>query len=160
LRSSCEEISFGKLSAPLGGSALESTCCQVVVDSAGASGDYVFLGVSSTFKAVVGWRKDILGKRVAEVVAEIEKSNLDWIGGCAQVALQGDALHPYTQEVLYANRWHQKMFGKSSRRASVIRSFSPVHSAPIALFGKTSLALALPHYRLDHSLVRWLWCSP
>jgi len=100
------------------------------------------------------------GKRVAEVVAEIEKSNLDWIGGCAQVALQGDALHPYTQEVLYANRWHQKMFGKSSRRASVIRSFSPVHSAPIALFGKTSLALALPHYRLDHSLVRWLWCSP
>ncbi len=112
------------------------TCCQVVVDPAGASGDHVFLGLSSTFKTMVGWRKDILGKRVAEVVAEIEKSNLDWIGGCAQVALQGDALHPYTQEVLYANRWHQKMFGKSSRRASVIRNFSPVHSAPIPSFGK------------------------
>ncbi|HQE25930.1 MAG TPA: hypothetical protein PKZ70_07935 [Candidatus Atribacteria bacterium] len=63
MRSSGEEISFEKFSAPLGGSALGPTCCQVVVDSAGASGDYVFLGVSSTFKAVVGWRKDILGKK-------------------------------------------------------------------------------------------------
>ncbi|MBC7218225.1 MAG: PAS domain S-box protein, partial [Candidatus Caldatribacterium sp.] len=149
---------------------------ELLVDADGKPIDYVFLEVNSAFERLTGLaRKDIIGKRVTQVLPGIERSSFDWIGTYGQVALSGvtrrfeafaeplkrwyevtaysdrkgffatvfrditewkvmqealqfernqllsifDGLEeivyvsdPYTYEILYVNRYTQKMFGK------------------------------------------------
>jgi PAS domain S-box-containing protein len=66
---------------------------KIVLDDRGRPVDYVFLEVNSAFERLTGLkRKNILGKKVTEVLPGIEKDPADWIGAYGSVALTGKEL--------------------------------------------------------------------
>lgn len=64
---------------------------QMVFDSAGAPKDYVFLEINPAFSKHTGLSRDILGKKVTEVIAGIEQSTPDFIGIYGKVARTGES---------------------------------------------------------------------
>lgn len=61
---------------------------RIVLDSSGRPCDYVFLEVNDAFERITGLKgKDIIGKRVTEVMPGIENDPTDWIGKYGEVAL-------------------------------------------------------------------------
>jgi len=67
---------------------------RIVLDEIGRPCDYVFLEVNEAFEKLLGIKaKDIIGKRVTQVLPGIEKDSSDWIGKYGKVALTGKPLH-------------------------------------------------------------------
>jgi PAS domain S-box-containing protein len=63
---------------------------RIVLDSAGKPCDYVFLEANEAFQRLTGLKtKNIIGKRVTEVIPGISSDPTDWIGRCGEVALSG-----------------------------------------------------------------------
>lgn len=67
---------------------------KIIYDQAGMPVDYEFIEVNCAFQKIIGLvDSDIMGKRVTNVLPEIEKSKFDWIK-----FYQDIALHNYTNE--------------------------------------------------------------
>jgi len=79
---------------------------RIVLDSAGKPCDYVFLEVNDAFERLTGLNaRDILGKRVTQVLPGIENDPADWIGTYGRVALTGEpVLFESRPELL--GRWY------------------------------------------------------
>ncbi len=61
---------------------------EIVTDEKGKPVDYVFLDVNSSFEEMTGLKKkEIIGKKVTEVLKGIEHDTVDWIGRYGDVAL-------------------------------------------------------------------------
>lgn len=66
---------------------------RIILDGKGRPVDYLFLEVNSAFEKQTGLdRKNIIGKRITEVLPGIENDPSDWIGRYAEVALTGKAV--------------------------------------------------------------------
>lgn len=65
-------------------------CHKIVVDDSGKPVDYEFIEVNKAFEDQTGLRaKDIIGKKVSEVLPSIKKDPFDWIAYYGEAALQG-----------------------------------------------------------------------
>lgn len=79
---------------------------RIVLDSNGKPCDYVFLEVNDAFEKLTGLKvKDIIGRRVTEVLPGIEKDPTDWIGKYGKVALTGKPMRfeSYAEPL---NKWY------------------------------------------------------
>ena len=66
---------------------------QVVTDDDGIPVDYIFLEVNAAFEEMTGLkRKELIGKKITEVLPGIENSDFDWIRAYGKVALSGKAI--------------------------------------------------------------------
>ncbi len=66
---------------------------RIVFDEKGRPCDYVFLEVSAAYERLTGLKgKEIIGRRVTEVLPGIEKDKADWIGTYGNVALTGNPI--------------------------------------------------------------------
>ena len=66
---------------------------RIVLDEKERPCDYIFLEVNEAFENLTGLKaKDIIGRRVTEVLPGIEKDPADWIGRYGSVALYGKPL--------------------------------------------------------------------
>lgn len=61
---------------------------QVIYDERGEAIDYIYLQVNKNFEKLTGL-KDVIGKKVTEVVTDIGTSNPDWIPAHGRVATTG-----------------------------------------------------------------------
>ncbi len=66
---------------------------QILLDDHGTPVDYTFLEINSAFEEMTGLkRKNIIGKKVTEVLPGIESDDFDWIGTYGKVALSGESI--------------------------------------------------------------------
>jgi diguanylate cyclase (GGDEF)-like protein/PAS domain S-box-containing protein len=66
---------------------------KIILDKNDRPVDYEFLQVNDAFVKLTGLKRaDVIGKRVTEVIPEIEKSEFDWIGKYGEIALEGGNL--------------------------------------------------------------------
>jgi len=80
---------------------------KLLVDEAGRPLDYVFLEVNSDFERFTGLkRENVIGKRVTEILPDIQKDPANWIGVYGKVALTGEQtrFENYSQAL---GRWYQ-----------------------------------------------------
>ena len=64
---------------------------KVIYDQNKRPKNYVFLDVNKKFEELTGLKKkEILGKKVTEVLNDIEKSKFDWIKFYGEIALRGE----------------------------------------------------------------------
>ena len=67
---------------------------KVLFDEEGKPVDYIFLQVNPAFEKFTGLReKEVIGKKVTEVLPEISKDPADWIGAYGGVAMTGEPIH-------------------------------------------------------------------
>jgi PAS domain S-box-containing protein len=79
---------------------------QVVLGDDGSISDYIFLQVNTAFEQMTGLKRDqVIGKKVTEVLPDIEKGEFDWIGICGKVALDGTSLN-FEQYSEPLKRWY------------------------------------------------------
>jgi PAS domain S-box-containing protein len=79
---------------------------EIILDKAGKPTDYVFLEVNDAFETLTGLKKkDLIGKRVTEVIPGIETDPADWIGLYGKVAVTGEPqrFESYSESL---NRWY------------------------------------------------------
>lgn len=79
---------------------------QILTDEEGTPVDYVFIHVNPAFEAMTGLMKEaILGKRVREVLPEIQQGQFDWISTYGRVALSGEKaeIQAYSKPL---DRWY------------------------------------------------------
>ena len=79
---------------------------EIILNKKGVPVDYKFLEVNSAFEHLTGLKsKNIIGKKVTEVMPGIEKDPADWIGKYGKVALtcQEIRMEQYAQPL---NRWY------------------------------------------------------
>jgi PAS domain S-box-containing protein len=63
---------------------------RIVLDGKGKPSDYIFLEVNDAFENMLGLKvKDLIGKRVTQIIPGIETDATDWIGKYGGVALSG-----------------------------------------------------------------------
>lgn len=80
---------------------------QVVLDTQGKPVDYIFLEVNATFEALTGLvAKDIIGKRVTEVLPDIIRQDFSWIQTFGEIAMQGTTTE-FDQFSLPLQRWYR-----------------------------------------------------
>lgn len=78
---------------------------KIILDQSGKPVDYEFIETNKAFENIVGLeRKNIIGKKVTEVLPGTEKDPADWIGKYGQVAMSGKELkfENYSQSL---NKW-------------------------------------------------------
>ena len=77
---------------------------QVVLDKQGRPVDYSFLEVNNAFEEITGL-KDVVGKRITQVIPGIQKDPVDWIGIYGKVAMNGEStrLESYSEAL---GRWY------------------------------------------------------
>ncbi len=67
---------------------------RILLNARGKPCDYIFLEVNNAFERLTGLKgKNIVGKRVTEVLQGIEKDPADWIGSYGRVAMTGKPAH-------------------------------------------------------------------
>ncbi|ROL61798.1 PAS domain S-box protein, partial [Bacteroidetes/Chlorobi group bacterium ChocPot_Mid] len=99
---------------------------KVVLDKKGNPIDYIFEKVNKNFEKYTGLNHlDIIGKKVTEVLPEIEKSNFDWIKKYGEVALTGKSIK-------------FEAFSESLNRYYTVLAFSPEKYYFITLFHEIS----------------------
>jgi PAS domain S-box-containing protein len=80
---------------------------QILIDSNGNPVDYLFLDVNPAFEKMTGLTRDrVIGKKVTEVLPEIENSHFDWIGTYGKVALTGESIR-FEQYSESFDRWYE-----------------------------------------------------
>jgi PAS domain S-box-containing protein len=79
---------------------------RIVLNAKGKPCDYVFLQVNGAFEKQTGLKsKNIIGKKVTEVLPGIEKDPFDWIGKYGKVALTGKPIQFESHSELL-NKWY------------------------------------------------------
>ena len=79
---------------------------KALFDENGKPVDYVFLQVNRAFEKITGLRgKNIIGKKVTEVLPGIAEDPADWIDNFGRVALSGEPIH-MEQYAGPLNRWY------------------------------------------------------
>ncbi|UCG54803.1 MAG: PAS domain S-box protein, partial [Dehalococcoidia bacterium] len=79
---------------------------RIVLDDHGKPCDYVFLEINDAFEDLVGLSaKDVLGKRVTEVLPGTENDPTDWIGRYGKVALTGKPEH-FESYSMVLKKWY------------------------------------------------------
>jgi len=98
---------------------------KVLFDKNGNPVDYVFLQVNQAFEKITGLKeKDVIGKKVTEVLPGIAEDPADWIGKFGRVALTGKP----TRMEDYAgplNRWYS-VSAYSPERGSFVAVFDDI----------------------------------
>jgi signal transduction histidine kinase/PAS domain-containing protein len=79
---------------------------RIILNAQGKPCDYVFLEINDAFEKFLSLKsKDIIGKRVTEVLPGIEKDPVDWIGRYGRVALTGEPAH-FESYSAVLKRWY------------------------------------------------------
>lgn len=79
---------------------------RIVLDGEGKPCDYVFLEINEAFEKLTGLKgREIIGKKVTEVLPGIEKDPADWIGKCGEVALAGEPVQ-FESYAELLKRWY------------------------------------------------------
>jgi diguanylate cyclase (GGDEF)-like protein/PAS domain S-box-containing protein len=84
---------------------------KIVLDSKGIPVDYIFIDVNETFEKYTGLKsKDVLNKRVIEVLPGIVGGEFDWISFYGEIALGGEAreIEQYSEPL--NKHYHIKVF--------------------------------------------------
>ena len=90
--------------------------CQVVFNKNGKPVNYIFLEVNRTFEKLTGLKKrNIIGKKVTDVIPGFEKSEAGFIEICGNVALTGEEV---TSDSLKGKRGLLIIFARISCRCS------------------------------------------
>lgn len=98
---------------------------EVITDKEGKTVDYVFLEVNEAFERLTGLKaKDIINKKVTEVIPGIEQNEFNWIKFFGNVGLKG-AEEEYEQFSAPLNRWY-KGYAFSSRKGYFTTMFSDI----------------------------------
>ena len=83
-----------------------AACYKVVKDRDGQLMDYICLEANKAFAEMTGLsREKLIGKKITEILPGIEKSDFDWIGIFAKVALGGESIR-FEQYMEFLNRWY------------------------------------------------------
>lgn len=78
---------------------------QIITDERGEPIDYTFLEVNQAFEQMTGLKKkDIVGRRVTEVLPGTEQEPADWIGNYGRVALEG-TVHKFEHLSAALGKW-------------------------------------------------------
>ncbi len=98
---------------------------KIILDESGKPVDYVFLEVNKSFEELTGMTaKDILNKRVTEVIPGIIKSAFDWIGFYGKIA-RGGGSHEFEQYSEPLKRWY-KVYAYSTEKDYFATIFTDV----------------------------------
>ena len=116
---------------------------KIIVDENNKPIDYIFLEINDGFEKQTGLkRKDVIGKRVCEVLPGIENDPADWIGRYGEVALTG-------QEIRFEN------YSEAIDKWFLVTASSPERGYFIAVFDdvterkQTEKALQKAHDELE-----------
>jgi PAS domain S-box-containing protein len=95
---------------------------RIVTDKTGKPVDYLFLGINEAFEKMTGLkRKNVIGKKVTEVLPGIDKDPANWIGVYGRVALTG-------QPIAFEN------YAEPLRKWYSVSSYSPRRGYFVAIF--------------------------
>ncbi len=94
---------------------------EIILNAEGEPIDYVFLEINKAFEEYTGFSRDIIGKRITEIMPEIENADPDLIAIYGKVALTGKPVRfgAYFEPL---NKWY------------TISAFSPQKKHFVALF--------------------------
>jgi PAS domain S-box-containing protein len=99
--------------------------CRVVLDARGRPCDFIYLEVSPAFERLTGLAaREVLGKRITQVVPGIEKAPFDWIGKYGRVALTGEPIR-FESRSARSDKWYV-VSAFSSRRGYFALAFSDI----------------------------------
>lgn len=98
---------------------------RIVLDERGKPCDYIFLETNESFDKMTGLkRKQLIGKKVTEVLPGVEKDPANWIGVYGQVAMTGKPVRfENFSEAL--NKWYA-VSAFSSQRGFFVAMFSDI----------------------------------
>ena len=95
---------------------------QIVLDESGKPVDYIFLMVNEAFEKLTGLHaKDIIGKRVTEVIPGIQNDPANWIGKYGRVAL---SMEPMSFE----------QYAEGLEQLYNVKAYSPQYGYFVTLF--------------------------
>jgi len=99
--------------------------CKIVVDENNRPVDYIFLEINNAFEEHTGLKKkDVLGRRIKEIIPGFEKSAFDFIGVHGRVALTGEAVR-FEQYQEGLQRWYS-VFVYSPKEGYFVSIFSDI----------------------------------
>jgi PAS domain S-box-containing protein/putative nucleotidyltransferase with HDIG domain len=99
--------------------------CKIVVDENNRPVDYIFLEINNAFEEHTGLKKkDVLGRRITEIIPGFEKSTFDFIGVHGRVALTGEAVR-FEQYQEGLQRWYS-VFVYSPKKGYFVSIFSDI----------------------------------
>ena len=130
---------------------------QVVTDTNGLPIDYVFLRVNPAFEKMTGLTgKDVIGKRVSEVLPDIRKTKFDWIKIYGEVALTGQPVQFEQHFADPINEWYliSAYSPQTTYFAVVMKKITARKKAERAL---NELAKSLAKAQEIASLGNWEW---
>lgn len=79
---------------------------RVIFDDNNNPVDYVILEANEAFEKQIGFhRKNVIGKRIVEVISDIQKSETDWINKFGKVALSGGKIE-FNNPVMHLGKWY------------------------------------------------------
>jgi PAS domain S-box-containing protein len=79
---------------------------RIVLDAEGRPCDYIFLEINEAFERLTGLKsRNIIGKRVTEILPGIDKESTDWIGKYGKVAMTGESVH-FESHSEQLERWY------------------------------------------------------
>ena len=78
--------------------------CKIIFDDNNQPIDYVFLEVNAAFEKQTGLKKEnVVGKQATQIIPNIRNSAFDFIGIYGKVALTGEPVETYQEDL---KRWH------------------------------------------------------
>ena len=99
--------------------------CKIVVDENNRPVDYIFLEINTAFEEHTGLKKkDVLGRRITEIIPGFEKSTFDFIGVHGRVALTAEAVR-FEQYQEGLQRWYS-VFVYSPKEGYFVSIFSDI----------------------------------
>jgi PAS domain S-box-containing protein len=99
--------------------------CKIVVNENNQPVDYIFLEINNAFEEHTGLKKkDVLGRRITEIIPGFEKSTFDFIGVHGRVALTGEAVK-FEQYQERLRRWYS-VFVYSPKEGYFVSIFSDI----------------------------------
>jgi two-component system CheB/CheR fusion protein len=94
---------------------------EIILDKRGNPVDYVFLEANKAFEDMTGLsRKDIIGKRITEIIPDIQDSDFDWIGTYGKVALTGEPIRFDGHSEALGRRYSISAYSPSTFRFATI----------------------------------------
>ena len=114
---------------------------RILCNTFGNPEDYVFLQVNAEFENITGLEgRNIIGKRATEIFP-INKGELDLIGICGFIALNGGR-KDYIKYIKYSNRWY-KVFVYSKERGFFVTLFCDISEEKQQLEDKEKLITSM-----------------
>lgn len=96
---------------------------RIICDQKGLPIDYEFIEVNDMFERLTGLKKkEILGKRITDILPDIFKSSIDWFAYYSEVALNGTE-REYEQYSESLQRWYRINVSSPEKEYFVTRYF-------------------------------------